>query len=300
MKNLILFTFLSFSFLSFSQEKFVNSFKLYSGFNNVGEPNGLDLFQLDPFVGTFDYVKVVKTGITEIREKYFTVFELENLPTLNFYINASIEHKLLKNKLSWFMGLNYTSTRKKFVDFSETNTRVFDQTFENNELVYSKDSIQKVERLVDLKMSIFTLENSFSFSTNQNKILSAYAGASIQLGIVSNYTRFSLQNLFKVDEVFHDSLEYDLDGDNYFPIRNTLFYNNQYYENIIQTYNPYISINATLGTNLLILGKDRENKRLYIFSEFKPGVAFMYVKKAKSTVNYYNGFFSFFGLRYKL
>jgi hypothetical protein len=52
-------------------------------------------------------------------------------------------------------------------------------------------------------------------------------------------------------------------------------------------------------TNIILSGKDRENKKLYLFSEFKPGYAFVYVGKAKSLVHYYNGLFSLFGFRYK-
>ncbi len=300
MKNSFLFTFLILPILLFSQEngKLINSFRLYSGFNNVGDPKGLDLFQLDPFVGAFDYTRIVKTGIKEVRETYD--YEWFELPYLNFYLNASVEHKLLNDKFSWFIGLIYISTRKKFNDFSETYTREFDQAFEYNVLVYSKDSIQIVERLVDMNLSITSIENSFSFSTNQDKRISAYAGATIQLGFVSNATTFSLENSFKLDEVFHDSLDYVFSSDSYEPTRNTLSYNYNFYENSIRSYNPYFSINTTLGTNILISGKNRENRRLYLFSEFKPGYAFMYVNKAKSMVNYYNGFFSLFGFRYKI
>jgi hypothetical protein len=302
MKKLFLFTFFFSSILTFSQEngKLINSFRLYSGFNNVGDPKGLDLFQLDPIVGTFDYNRMVKTGIKEVRKKYDYDFAWLDLPSINFYVNASIEHKLMNDKLSWFIGLNYISTRRRFNDFAETYTREFDQAFENNVLVYSKDSIQIVERLVDMKLSITAIENSFSFSTNQDKRISAYVGATVQLGFVSNVTKFSLENSFKLDEVFHDSLDYVSSSDSYEPSRNTLSYNYNFYENSIQSYNPYFSINATLGTNILITGKNRENRRLYLFSEFKPGYAFMYVNKAKSMLNYYNGFFSLFGFRYKI
>lgn len=271
---------------------FISSFKLYSGFNNIGNPKGYDISKIDKKASSFSMLD----RNFALKEE-FNDYNFFDFPYLNYYFNGSIEHKIKASNRSWFCGINVIKTKRTIELIATKSSETFESMYENGELIYSKDSVQILQQDFDIKSSIFSIENALCISTNQSKRFSAYFGLSTQIGFSISTYEHKLRNDLFYQETFHDSTEYDFNSDSDVTATNYLDGENNYYENKFNGKTSlYFSVNAFFGTNYRIL--DQENSHLYLFSEFKPGYAFVFVPEIKHFINYYNGFFSLFGLRY--
>ena len=289
--SIFLLGLLNFSFCQ-EKQKFINSINFYSGFNNISVPKGLDVYDLD--INSNSLILDLKIKDAVVDKKKENEIWKNGFPP-NFYLNASLEHKFANPKISWFFGLNFVKSKKYFYNFSETHTK----SFETNGVTFdSKDSVQKLVKNIWMDAGIISIENAFSFSTDENKRFSAYGGASVQTGFSMTNYKYEFKNDLLVQEISYDA-NYNYGNDSYSDEINTLSSIENRYDNTVYSLNGYFSINAYFGTNIRLNHNERENKIFYLFSEFKPGYAITYVSKAKSLSTYYNGFFSWIGFRYK-
>ena len=264
-----------------SQKCNIDEFQVYSGFNRVRVFDNYKLSDMNTFVPSsisHNYNLTLQNKDKNNESIFFDDFQIST------YLNASIAHVSRNPDFVWRIGINFiNSTISLHEDIQNANESTDLIYGSNLNLISSKEAEERINTEINLRLNKYSIENSISFRTNQDKRWGIYAGFSGQLGFVQpnyNYKYVNSLNTYVVDSLSNRTLISSTYDSVNVTVRGRL--------------NPYLSINALFGYDV------RLSKKVHLFSEFKPGYCFVYVPELKAIRRTYNGFWSLVGLRFYL